>query len=342
MENKAEEELIKITLLGDEGSGKSSLLHRLTNQTINQKIKPTIGIEIFQLSIQKKSVMVIDTAGREIVRPYLFNLKEEKIIGIVVDGSQKFNSNNFVKWLNLIKTESPSNTLIFILINKNDLSSVDNDLLESIQHIAKQEKVKILLISSCSAKTGNGITEAFEEVVKRIMDSYQGKEEIRQPQVIEENVNRNESIFSLFSLVDNLFNKISQHPLLAINLLLFVITLAFIILAACPPAGGFLALGLLFPGAGELVAAGIGLGVILIVNAGIMLAKFIANKYNTSISSIADNPISIANSIPDSENLLLDPSQNPLLSPQKKTPAETQETQTNLTDNLTNFCKWFF
>lgn len=284
MEDK--KDFIRIALIGDTESGKSSLLNCLTNS--DKEIKPNIGSEIITFSIQDQSILIMDTDGKEIVNPRLFSLKEENAIGVVIDNSKKFNKESFVKWLDLIEIQSKPNTLVFILINKNDLLSANDSLSELVRNTAQQNNITISLIFSCSAETRNGIKEAFEEVVKSIINGYKTQGEVQLISFTEKNF-RPSSNFSLFIFI----NKISQHKLLSFNLLLLVITLTLIILAATyPPVGAILALGLLFPYAGSLVVSLMGLGIGLFVNAGILLNNFIINRHHSpTYTMVEDTPL---------------------------------------------------
>ena len=116
---------IKVVLLGDTGTGKTTLLIRYTDKTVQSSTHPTIGVAIktyqFQNDDQKYQIQVWDTAGQEAFKSitplYCRNCKAAML---VYDITSKDSFQNLNSWLKVLNREGINQ---FVIVgNKSDLS----------------------------------------------------------------------------------------------------------------------------------------------------------------------------------------------------------------------------
>ncbi|RNC30052.1 ras-related rab-4, partial [Trypanosoma cruzi] len=120
-------QLIKLILVGDSGTGKSSLLHRFVEDTFSEQQAQTIGVEfgskIVQLAGRKVKLQIWDTAGQEryksVTRSYY-----RGAVGclIVYDITQRSTYESVPQWLNDVRQLAGKDVVVMLIGNKSDLS----------------------------------------------------------------------------------------------------------------------------------------------------------------------------------------------------------------------------
>ena len=171
---------LKFIFLGDSSVGKTSIVEKYTENKYKDSIPSTVGID-FKMSIlnfkgYKIKITISDTAGQErfrsISRNYINNCHG---IFIVFDLSNKNSFESISYWLNLINEKNNLDKLkIIILGNKKDLTNIRDISEEEISEFTKINNYKVI---ETSAKTGEGVKEAFEALVDLIFEN-KTKEEI--------------------------------------------------------------------------------------------------------------------------------------------------------------------
>ncbi|ESL11608.1 Rab family, other [Trypanosoma rangeli SC58] len=121
------QQLIKLILVGDSGTGKSSLLHRFVEDDFSEQQAQTIGVEfgskIVQLAGRKVKLQIWDTAGQEryksVTRSYY-----RSAIGclIVYDITQRSTYESVPQWLNDVRHLAGKDVVVMLIGNKSDLS----------------------------------------------------------------------------------------------------------------------------------------------------------------------------------------------------------------------------
>ena len=166
--------LVKILLVGDSGVGKSSLLMRFTEDAF-EEVSPTVGVD-FKLKMmdvdgKRLKLTVWDTAGQERFRT-LTSSYYRGAHGVIfvydIANAESF-ANVEEVWRKEVEMYSTiSNGVKMIVGNKVDK--------ESSREIAKEDGVRFAkehgcLFLECSAKTRTRVQEAFDELVKGILET---------------------------------------------------------------------------------------------------------------------------------------------------------------------------
>ena len=181
-------EKIKVVLIGESGTGKTSIIQRyayklfdsncissISSQFINQ----TITIEEINKTLQFE---IWDTAGQEKYRSMakLF-YKDAKIILFVYDITSRKSFDGLKNyWISQVKQESDPNSLLGLVANKYDLYN--------IQQVSKEEGIQLAneigaIFQYTSAKSGEGINSMFKNLGRKYLDpkyDYQEADKIAQ------------------------------------------------------------------------------------------------------------------------------------------------------------------
>ena len=133
-----EELTFKVIVIGDPAVGKSTIIQNLVNESepIKNKYKATIGFDIFNYSahVNKKiiTMQIWDTCGLLDFSASTPKLYKNTALAIVVYAANNSSSfQNLGNWINLLKTNSSSEVLVFIVGNKVDL--VDEKVITSYE-----------------------------------------------------------------------------------------------------------------------------------------------------------------------------------------------------------------
>jgi len=165
--------LFKIVLIGDSGVGKSNLLSRFTRNAFTDDEKTTIGVEFATRVIPMASgrnvkMQVWDTAGQERYRA-ITNAYYRGALGALLcyDITSYSSFSNIARWLSELRDHANRDVVLLVVGNKLD----DEANREVSEEQAKQlsEELALPLIET-SAKSGEGVNEAFEDVAKRIYE----------------------------------------------------------------------------------------------------------------------------------------------------------------------------
>ena len=160
--------LLKIIIIGDANTGKSSLLQRSTFNNFSESYATTIGLEFGSKIIKYKDknfkLHIWDTAGQERFQS-LTNSYYNFSIGyiLVFDLSDIKTFYNLEKWINNVKNKCSKHTVGILAGNKSDLNS---DVPENL--ILKFSKKYNLKYVEVSAKYNYNISYIFEKLVEKI------------------------------------------------------------------------------------------------------------------------------------------------------------------------------
>ena len=164
-----------IIILGSSKVGKTSIIHRYFKNEYNDENISTIGIDhnnrFFKFGENKIKIDYIDTAGQEVFRAIAANyLKKADGVILVFDVTQKETFQLVDRWIEELEQNNNINNIGKILLgNKIDL--VDKRVInkEEGHNLAKTINCKYMEVS---AKTGENITEALDEIAKLTYEKY--------------------------------------------------------------------------------------------------------------------------------------------------------------------------
>ena len=172
----------QILLIGDSLVGKTCLIQRYVNGTFKDDYILTVGLDYHtKLEIINNlnvSVKLWDTAGQErfkALTPSFFRNAEGVVIAYDVTNSESFDNLKF--WISSIKTNLFEKNIfipIIIIGNKIDLEDMREISKDVASTFAKENKFKYF---ETSAKTGEGVDEAFRDLVNQVLANLDKNEE---------------------------------------------------------------------------------------------------------------------------------------------------------------------
>lgn len=169
-------ESYKIIIIGDTGTGKSSLLLKYTDNEFNDSFNSTIGADFRSKQIdidnRKLKLMIWDTAGQErfrsITRSYYRTI--DGII-ITIDVTRRETFNNLQYWMNEVGRFEKSDCPIIIVGTKTDRNNMRQVMREDVELFMKimcsKHNIEYM---EASPKTDN-VDAVFEKLGKKLADS---------------------------------------------------------------------------------------------------------------------------------------------------------------------------
>ena len=176
--NKDYDYIFKLVLIGDTCVGKSCILVRFSDDIFNDNYVTTIGVDFrFKTMVIKNKVAKIqiwDTAGQERYRSITTAYyRGAAAIIICCDCTNKESFNNVKNWIEEIAKYTDENTVDkIVFMNKCDLSEERIIKKDEIEKFEKENGIKVLEVS---AKTGEGIDNAFEYIISKLIDKNEKK-----------------------------------------------------------------------------------------------------------------------------------------------------------------------
>ena len=171
----------KITVIGDGGVGKTSLIQKFTNDTFKMEYKKTIGAQfsLYDKEIEGDKIKLLfwDIAGQDdfnFLRPAFFRDSRAAIIVYSLEenelGEDSFEHiQNWVQDIYSYCGEIP----VVVFANKVDL--VDEQKLDTSKLVELVKKKYFLGVFITSAKTGEGVIEAFNTIIDDLHLKYKDK-----------------------------------------------------------------------------------------------------------------------------------------------------------------------
>ena len=200
---------IKCVLLGESGTGKSSLIERFINNTF-RKDTPSTLIGSFSSKVvyyEKENIKIRydiwDTAGQEKYRSInkIF-YQDAQVTLLVYDITQK-ETYDAIKnyWFQEVKDNAPEDVIVFIVGNKSDLYEKEAVNEEETRQYAKDINALYKLVS---AENGDGINEIFKMIGERML-TQEFLEKIKNEKNNNDNnsTNNNKNTIKNISIEDN-------------------------------------------------------------------------------------------------------------------------------------------
>jgi len=165
--------LLKLLMIGDSGVGKTCLLLSFTTDEFDSDSRSTIGVDlkvkIMNVKNQKVKLTIWDTAGQEQFRT-LTSAYYRGAHGVVLvyDVTRAETFRNIREWLKEVEIFSTKENVVKALVgNKIDLSAREVEREEGRQFAEDHG----MLFFESSAKTQEGVQQAFQELVFKILDN---------------------------------------------------------------------------------------------------------------------------------------------------------------------------
>ncbi|XP_068711467.1 ras-related protein Rab-13-like isoform X1 [Montipora foliosa] len=177
MGEKDYEVTYKILILGDSGVGKTCLIFRFIEDIFSDSYISTIGIDCRSRTVdvdgKKVRLQIWDTAGQERFRT-LTSAYFRGAMGIILvyDITTEDSFKHISQWLQNIQ-DNASPAVCKILVG-NKLDCEDERIIGTIRGKSISENAELEFFET-SARTGEGVTEAFMAVARQIKESHERK-----------------------------------------------------------------------------------------------------------------------------------------------------------------------
>jgi small GTP-binding protein len=166
--------IFKYILIGDLGSGKTSLINRYINNNYIENYICTVGVDFMTKTIKIDGdiikIQIWDTAGMEKYQNITTSYYRSANAGIILfDLSNRDSFNSLDRWITTFyeNTNPLNNTSLIIIGNKKDL---DDKIPE--EEIKEYMSIKKLKYYEASAKTGEGVIEALDSLTNTLYNKY--------------------------------------------------------------------------------------------------------------------------------------------------------------------------
>eukprot|EP01065_Artemidia_motanka_P036375 TRINITY_DN442_c6_g2_i7.p1 TRINITY_DN442_c6_g2~~TRINITY_DN442_c6_g2_i7.p1 ORF type:complete len:213 (+),score=58.89 TRINITY_DN442_c6_g2_i7:105-743(+) len=179
----------KILLVGDSGVGKSSLLLRFTEDTFDQDIGATIGVDFKVKNItvpyegrdRRLNLKIWDTAGQERFRTLTSSYyRGAHGVILVYDITERQTFENVERWLKEIDTfKSFADVRKMLVGNKLDLAQVGGGRVVDRDEGRSLAQEHGMMFFECSAKTRDGVLQAFAELGTKILETSSLRDTVR-------------------------------------------------------------------------------------------------------------------------------------------------------------------
>ena len=205
---------LKLILLGESNTGKTSIISQYLKQTFIKEYSPTISSEIIQkeIEIENKKLIIelYDSPGNKKFRDNIkIFIKNINIALLVYDITNNTSFNELNYWYNQInELNGKNNTFLVVIANKNDLflkRKVQND---NGKQYAKSINAFFYAINS---QNYNNIFETFNKIISEYLSSHNQFEEKEIDENIFKLINNNRFLLSKTILVKkNIKNGINE------------------------------------------------------------------------------------------------------------------------------------
>lgn len=183
-DNRQEEYLMKIILIGDGAVGKTSIRERYLGHGFTGEYLPTLGADftIAREAIRAKKIrfQVWDLAGQ----PKFKNVRRMYYGGaqaafVVCDVTNQESVINIVKWVSELWKQNGRGPIPFVILgNKIDLRPTEEDCVDDLSLQRMAEGISSVTFANfrfrisylpTSAKTGENITKAFQQIALQVI-----------------------------------------------------------------------------------------------------------------------------------------------------------------------------
>lgn len=167
--------MMKLLMVGDAGVGKSSILLRFTDDSFDDHLQSTIGVDfkvkVMEADGKRIKVTIWDTAGQERFRTLTSSYyRGAQAILMTYDVTNRDTFKNVGQWLQEVSMYCPgggSGVVKVLVGNKVDMA----DRAVSKSEGEAYARSKGMIFIETSAKTTVGIKQVFEEAVHKVLEN---------------------------------------------------------------------------------------------------------------------------------------------------------------------------
>lgn len=166
---------LKVVLVGSVGVGKSSFINRFVKDEYRDYLETTIGAayleKVITTSVGKVKLSIWDTAGQEAYSSLvpLYFRKASAVI-ITYDITRGKTYDDLRKWVKDVNMNITDDVILCIIGNKVDM----NEFRQVEKTVAEKYCSEIgAYYFETSAKTAEGVTAVFDQIVKSILEARQ-------------------------------------------------------------------------------------------------------------------------------------------------------------------------
>ena len=170
----AYDHLLKVLLIGDAGVGKSSLLLRYTEDKFDEALGSTIGVDFKVKTVEadgkRVKLTLWDTAGQERFRTLTSSYyRGAQGVVLVYDVTRRATFDDLQRWLEEVDAYAPGGgeEVVKLLVG----NKIDRDGVVPRTEAAAWARRRGMLFVETSAKAAVGVTQAFCEVVNKILEN---------------------------------------------------------------------------------------------------------------------------------------------------------------------------
>ena len=162
----------KVLILGDSTVGKTCFLVRYVDDSFDDSTLLSVGMDYRLKNVKtedgtKVKLQIWDTCGQERYRSISKNYyKGANAIILVFSLIDKKSFDSVENWINQIKEEASESILIILVGNNSDLIEKRVISYEEAEKLAKEFNINYF---ECSAKTGENINVAFNDLIEQMV-----------------------------------------------------------------------------------------------------------------------------------------------------------------------------
>lgn len=166
----------KVVFLGDQGTGKTTMIKAFMYGTFEQTYKATVGIDFFSktLYLDDRTVrlQIWDSAGQERFRSLTpCYIRDSSVAVVVYDVASRASFANASRWIEDVREARGTDVLIVLCGNKTDL--VDKRQVSTDDGEKKAREEGVLFIET-SAKAGYNVKALFRKLATALPGSGAG------------------------------------------------------------------------------------------------------------------------------------------------------------------------
>jgi small GTP-binding protein len=165
----------QVVVIGDSGTGKTSILSHLTTGGINPNVQPSIQLSAHSWITKVSSganvrLSIWDTAGQEkykSIGPMYWRAANAAVVVFDLTDSTTFR--HVDEWIQLFRNETGEDTLIIVIANKSDMQNEQEVSGAALWSWGEGHSTDCYMTS---AYTGEGIQEAFGQLAERLASTH--------------------------------------------------------------------------------------------------------------------------------------------------------------------------